>query len=274
LAPKDGECAVSDGEIKYIHFVTKAMRGFEAKTIAKHEAEGWELTDQVPGTLRTELKFRKPRPETWATKLGDWVAGLPLKTKAVAGAAIALVLALVIAVGSMNENDKNTSAADSKPTTSSKPTNTPTKDPSPTPTPTPQVPDGPLTYENNTDFQRLLAGDGDSADFASKYESQTIQYDAYVGAVGPGNEGGKDLNVLLPAGSHGPHKVGDKFGINDPLPPFAGAKDCPSFQIHGDYDVLPGFLALGLNVTVTATVADYDEDSGLFHLDVVDIKQR
>jgi hypothetical protein len=195
---------VSDGETKYIYFEAKAIKGFEAKkTIAKHEAEGWQLTDQIPGTLRTELRFRKVRPETWATKVTDWMAGLSLKTKIVAVAAFFLFFAGVIAVGAMTEkNDKTATAADSSPTSAATPTETetPTEDATSTSTPTPEVLAGPITYKNNGDFQALLAGDGNAADFASKYAGETVQYDAYVGAMGPGNEGGRTSMSSCPQG--------------------------------------------------------------------------
>jgi hypothetical protein len=56
--------APSEEAVKYESDTVKVIRGMESKTIAKRESEGWELVSQVPGTLRSELSFRRPKPKT------------------------------------------------------------------------------------------------------------------------------------------------------------------------------------------------------------------
>ncbi|GAA3696925.1 hypothetical protein GCM10022399_11760 [Terrabacter ginsenosidimutans] len=56
-------------EVQYEHNEVRAIRGTEASNIAKWEKDGWELVDQNPGLLWTELTFRRPKPKTAGTYL-------------------------------------------------------------------------------------------------------------------------------------------------------------------------------------------------------------
>lgn len=58
------------GAVKYQFLTVKAIRGRETAARTKHESEGWEFVSQTPGTLRSELTFRKPKPKA----LGAYVA--------------------------------------------------------------------------------------------------------------------------------------------------------------------------------------------------------
>lgn len=49
---------------KYETRSVKTVRGLEARTRAKLEKEGWEFVSQEQGTVRSELTFRRPKPET------------------------------------------------------------------------------------------------------------------------------------------------------------------------------------------------------------------
>lgn len=50
-------------EVVYETRVVKTVRGLESKTRTKLEGEGWEFVSQTVGTLRSELKFRRPKPK-------------------------------------------------------------------------------------------------------------------------------------------------------------------------------------------------------------------
>jgi hypothetical protein len=50
--------------MKYETRSVKTVRGMEARTRAKVEKEGWEFVSQDQGTVRSELNFRRPKPET------------------------------------------------------------------------------------------------------------------------------------------------------------------------------------------------------------------
>lgn len=57
--------ALPEGETEYEFKDVRAVRGFEARTIAKWEKERWELVSQTRGSpLHTNLAFRRPKPKT------------------------------------------------------------------------------------------------------------------------------------------------------------------------------------------------------------------
>lgn len=56
-------------DVQYEHHDVRAIRGTEASNIAKWEKDGWELVNQSPGLLWTELTFRRPKPKTAGTYL-------------------------------------------------------------------------------------------------------------------------------------------------------------------------------------------------------------
>ncbi|MEU4419213.1 hypothetical protein AB0F81_01185 [Actinoplanes sp. NPDC024001] len=69
-------------EIKYDYETKQAIRGTEGRAIARMQNDGWEPVEQSQGTLRSTLKFRRPKkPVPWLL-IG-------------AGAAVLAVLAVV-----------------------------------------------------------------------------------------------------------------------------------------------------------------------------------
>ncbi|MGY1632212.1 hypothetical protein ACI784_10970 [Geodermatophilus sp. SYSU D01186] len=50
-------------DVQYEYMSARALRGTEARTIAKWLKDGWELDTQTPGTLRTEITFRRVKPK-------------------------------------------------------------------------------------------------------------------------------------------------------------------------------------------------------------------
>lgn len=52
----------TDKTVKYETKTVKTVRGMEARTRAKHESDGWEFVSQTEGTVRSELHFRRPKP--------------------------------------------------------------------------------------------------------------------------------------------------------------------------------------------------------------------
>jgi len=87
-------------DVQYLMHVVKTIRGREASTVAKLENQGWELVAQNPGTLRTELTFRRVKPKDPFQQLGrffasGWAAFRRLNPKVQWGA-LALVTALIL----------------------------------------------------------------------------------------------------------------------------------------------------------------------------------
>ncbi|NEK87665.1 hypothetical protein GCU60_18155 [Blastococcus saxobsidens] len=90
-------------DLQYEFMSARALRGTEARTIAKWEKDGWELDTRTQGTLRTDLTFRRAKPKNpWqqcvAFLAAHWPAfgRLTSTTQQVALAAAAAVVALVL----------------------------------------------------------------------------------------------------------------------------------------------------------------------------------
>jgi len=115
---------LSDEEVRYETNEVTAIRGLEAKSIAKWQKDGWEFVSQDEGLLRTKITFRrvkKPIPKP------VWYA--------IAGGA--LLIAALITVGVLAEgtssNEADSIAATSPTTVPSEPSApaTPTLQPAP-----------------------------------------------------------------------------------------------------------------------------------------------
>lgn len=83
---------VTDGDIRYDFKSVKTVRGMTTRTIAKWEAQGWELTGQAPGVVRTELTFRRAKAKV-------------SKKAALALAGVFATLVLTITIGAVTEGD-------------------------------------------------------------------------------------------------------------------------------------------------------------------------
>src|SRR4051794_14364971 len=90
-----------DGEYEFKS--VRAIRGTEARTIAKWRQAGWELETQRHGTLRTEMTFRRMKPkDPWqqlvAVIAKRWAAyrRAKPKTQLLLAASVGLVLLTVI----------------------------------------------------------------------------------------------------------------------------------------------------------------------------------
>lgn len=126
-----------DDGVRYELKTVKAVRGLEGRSVSKWHKEGWELVDQIPGTVQTTLEFRRRKPP------------LPVR-QIVLGGAAAIVLAGVIAVGALLEGDddgKTSPSADASPVATEQPASTPT----PVATEQPASPPTPVATEQPVD---------------------------------------------------------------------------------------------------------------------------
>lgn len=125
----DSASATADtypADVKYQYMTVKAIRGRETATKTKWQNQGWEFVEQTPGTLRSDLTFRKVQPKGVGARLLEGYAAfrrLEPKTQKVAlGAAAGLVGLLVIsggiaaATGSDEDASVASSLAESTPT--------------------------------------------------------------------------------------------------------------------------------------------------------------
>ena len=93
---------MADDDVRYELKTVQAIRGTEARSIAKWEKAGWELVDQNQGTLRTALHFRRSKPKV------PWVL-------IAVAAGVVLLLAIGVSVVSALQGGDDTAA---KPSTS------------------------------------------------------------------------------------------------------------------------------------------------------------
>lgn len=94
--------------MKYETRSVKTVRGLESRTRAKLEKEGWEFVSHTQGTVRSELIFRRPRPET------------PWKLIGIGGGLLALVIIVLLIINALGggESSSNDAATLPSPTSS------------------------------------------------------------------------------------------------------------------------------------------------------------
>jgi hypothetical protein len=84
--------------VKYETRSVKTVRGMEARTRAKLEKEGWEFVSQTQGTVRSELIFRRPKPET------------PWKLIGIGGGLFALLIVGLLIISALGGGDGSSGA--------------------------------------------------------------------------------------------------------------------------------------------------------------------
>jgi hypothetical protein len=110
--------------VKYETRSVKTVRGMEARTRAKLEKEGWEFVSQTQGTVRSELIFRRPKPET------------PWKLIGIGGGLFALLIVGLLIISALGGGDGSSNGAETLP--------------SPTPSQTAPTPSQVVTTEAST----------------------------------------------------------------------------------------------------------------------------
>ena len=136
--PASSEDNSFEDEVKYQVLTVKVIRGREAGARTKHESEGWEFVSQTPGTLRSELKFRKPKPKAMGAYVAQAYAAFrrlePTTQKRVL-AGVGGVVGLLVLWGTVSAafggDDEAPAASESAPAQTEKPEETtePTEEP-------------------------------------------------------------------------------------------------------------------------------------------------
>jgi hypothetical protein len=251
---------MADAEVTYETKSVRAVRGMESRTVAKWEADGWELVSQSPGRLQTELTFRRPKPKS-RTLL--W---------AIVGGGVAIVLAIIIIIGVVGErnapdNESPNAAITEAPSaaaTESLPTPTESSSAEETAPPSAEPAAITLTSENNAELAALLTltdyCDPSIAAFAAMYRGQTIEFPGYIGALGPHDGATTRYDILLSAG--------DFSETSAPGPAFQ-YRDVNTTSDLSFTGTTPDTIGVGTNLVVTAEVDEYEQNSCLFLLDPV-----
>lgn len=268
-------------DIKYEYKSVQAVRGMENRSIAKaHREGGWELCDQTQGKLRTALKFRRVKPETFLSKAWGVFRGLaPAKQRVVAaGTAVLLLLAAVgIGTSAAQEKAATESAAASE---KSAPSPTPplstesaavSEESAPSPTPTlaektVQV----INAENNTDFAALLVAtdycDPSMAQFAAKYQGREIEFDGSITNMQHHGNYDTRYDILVGPGDAGPKTTAG---------PAFKYEDVNMFDLKLAGKSVPSHVAEGDKFRFTAEVGEYKPNQGcLFFLTPVSTTVR
>lgn len=243
-------------DVQYEFKTVQAIRGTEARSIAKWQKAGWEFVDQNQGTLRTTLNFRRPRPKvSWALVAG--AVGVVLLLATVGGIASALQ-------GGDDKDAKPTmSPSDSTVVASEKPSETPKRDSDESDA------DQVLTVANSKQFAALLRV-GDYCDesigrFTDKYEGKTIEFDGSI--VNMTNHGDYDTryDILLGPGDKGP---------NTTIGPAFKFEDVNVFDLNLTGANKPNYVGAGDRLHIVAEVGEFNPDQCLFFLEPVSTEVR
>lgn len=103
------------------------------------------------------------------------------------------------------------------------------------------------------------------AEFASKYQGRTIEFDGNVAYVSPHEGYNTRFDYLIYAGDYSESEVsGPSFQF----------EDVNYYDLHLEGDNVPDTFDVGLNIHVVAKIVEYDSESGLFKLEPVAITMR
>jgi hypothetical protein len=257
---------------KYEYKSVQAMRGMETRSIAKAQKEGgWELLDQTQGTLRTTLKFRRVKPETFLSKA--WVAfrGLaPAKQRVVAAGMAILLLLAAVGIGTAAAREKGAPVAENS---AAKSTESAAVSERPTPSPTPTLSEEAakvINAENNKDFAALLVAtdycDPSMEQFAAKYQGQTIEFDGSITNMQHHEKYDTRYDILV-----GPGYAGTKTTAG----PAFKYDNVNMFDLKFTGKSVPSNVAEGDKFRFTAEVGQYKPNQGcLFFLTPVSTTVR
>lgn len=248
---------MSDEGVKYETKTVRALRGTEARVIAKWEKEGWELVSQTPQKLQTEIVMRRTKAAT------------SHRTIVLVGSLVLVVVGAIVTGVILEQAPDGTPTSPDTPITAEAPTatGTPLEEPATADTSDDAV--EVITPETNPDFTALLAlgdyCDASVAAFAEQHKGQTLAFDASVGAMITHDGASTRYNILLGAG--------DFSETSAPGPAFQFRDVNTTSDLHFAGDV-PDSIGVGANLRVTARVDRYEPSSCLFLLDPVETSFR
>jgi hypothetical protein len=126
-----------------------------------------------------------------------------------------------------------------------------------------------LTVENSKDLAYILNTKDESdsliKEFAQKYAGRTIEFDGNTAYVSNHGNYKTRFDYLIYAGDY------SETTFSGPNFQF---RDVNYYDLHLTGDNVPDTFGVGLNIRITATVEEYNENSGLFQLEPISIKMR
>lgn len=133
-----------------------------------------------------------------------------------------------------------------------------------------EEPEEEILSVNNCEELAALLGlkdefDPSIAEFASKYQGRTIEFDGNVAYVSPHEGYSTRFDYLIYAGDYSETTVsGPSFQF----------EDVNYYDLHLEGDNIPDTFGVGLNIHVIAEIEEYDSESGLFKLTPAAITMR
>ena len=248
-------------DVQYESKTVKAIRGMEARTVAKWTADGWELVGQTPGTMSSELSFRRVKRN--------------LSRAVIAAAAVTGVLVVVaIMIGVITERDDPTTAAPPASATTEpgglgSGTEAPTTQASRTAAASPSepAPAATLTATNNRDFAKVLKVDycDDRIEaFAAKYEGETVEFAGIILDLAPHGDTKTRYDILI--------APWDK--IEDTEGPMFQYEEVNTTNDFGRAGSDPDTVGEGSKLLFAAEVGGYDTDRCLLSMTPVATRAR
>ncbi|MGY1808008.1 DUF4839 domain-containing protein [Blastococcus sp. SYSU D00669] len=259
--------ADADDDAQYEFKSVRAVRGTEARTIAKWQKAGWEIDTQSQGSLlRTELTFRRVKPKA------HW------RLLALAVGVVLLVVIIVIGVVTENQSEGGTSELAASPTQAeAAPSERLSADSTQEPqaieseaAPTQSATEEILTAENNEELAALLEvsdpGGAAVAAFASKYQGRTIEFDGNIASMLNHGEYETRYDILVGAGDF------SETAMTGPYFQFRDVNITNDLHLTGSN--IPDFIGRGDNLHIIARVVEYDSNSQLFLLEPISTEVR
>ena len=247
---------VADSKVVYETKTVRAIRGTEARTVAKWEKDGWEVVSSDTGKLQTVITIRRPKP---TSRVLLYVA---------AASALVLILGTVITVGAINENNAAPAAStpSAVPTEESEDTSAA---PEPSPTSPPAAKPVAITAENTPEFAALLSltdyCDPSIGAFAEKYRGQGVAFDGNVSALAQHENATTRFDILLGAGDF------DENSQPGPAFQFRDVNTTNDLHYTGP---IPDAIAPGQNLRVNAELGEYEATSCLLLLEPTETSFR
>jgi hypothetical protein len=169
---------MADDDVKYEFSHVRSIRGREASTITKWQNDGWELVSQSPGkVLRTEMTFRRVKPDTFLARSLAVLSGLSPKSRRLllasfGGLILIAFVGIVAAVQSGGDEPTSppTGAVASKETTEEAP-ETPSEEATPTEQPSEQPTAEPTPIQESAPSQTAHASPVTDAEVVNAFQT-------------------------------------------------------------------------------------------------------
>jgi hypothetical protein len=263
-------------DAQYEFTSVQAIRGMEAKTIAKWERDGWEVDRRDQGVLRTELTFRRVKPKTFVSSMVAAFRGLEPKVQLLAVSVGALLLVLVVGVAVVagvksgrGSSQPAASATEADAGVSGGPSE------SQAPAAGSAVATRPaagetLTVQNNAELAELMTITDPSlpavGEFAAKYRGRTIAFDGNIAYMGKHGDYDTRYDLLINAGDYSlTSSVGPNFQFQD-------VNVVNDLHLTGANT--PDAIGSGDNLRIVARVGDYNSTQELFFLEPLSTEVR